>query len=107
MLSDVNMSESKDNAARAPTAAPGLAVKAESGPNIQPKNDAAGAAPNQGGYLSKLFGNGLGNAPSVVNRAPAPLDDAHEYHPELAFSPTDVGIWEPHSGTQLYVLAHV
>ena len=79
--------------------------------------------------LGSGFGFGSGTGPSAMGRTPATVDEAHEYHPgdmeymplivaagdqfgvcvllqklpqlaELAFSPTDVGIWEPHSGQQ-------
>ena len=79
------MSESKDGtAARTPTAAPaGLALKADSAPNMQSGN-AVGAASNRG-YLSKLLGSGFGigsgTAPSVTDRTAATVDEAHEYHP--------------------------
>ncbi|KAL3150908.1 hypothetical protein ABBQ32_000659 [Trebouxia sp. C0010 RCD-2024] len=91
------MSESTDTAARGPPAA-SVGLKTESGANVQTKNATLGVPRNQGGYLSKLFGLGSGKNPAVVDRSPAaPQDEAFEYHPELAFSPTDVGIWEPHS----------
>ncbi|DBB12446.1 TPA: hypothetical protein ACH3X3_005252 [Trebouxia sp. C0006] len=91
------MSDLKDSRASGQSAAAGgLSRKPESTPSASP---ALGPAPSQGGgYLSKLFGFGSGIGPSAVDRPNGAMDDAHDYHPELAFSPTDVGIWETHSG---------
>ncbi|KAL0053620.1 hypothetical protein WJX82_008425 [Trebouxia sp. C0006] len=90
------MSDLKDSRASGQSAAAGgLSRKPESTPSASP---ALGPAPSQGGgYLSKLFGFGSGIGPSAVDRPNGAMDDAHDYHPELAFSPTDVGIWETHS----------
>ena len=71
-----------ESAARGPTTAPGgLAAKSESAPGVQPTVSAPSPAPHQEGYLSKLFGLGSGTAPSVLDRAPAAIDETHEYHP--------------------------
>ncbi|KAL0033936.1 hypothetical protein WJX77_011599 [Trebouxia sp. C0004] len=89
------MSDLKDSTASGQSAAAGgLSRKPEGN---QSANPALSAAPNQGGYLSRLFGLGSATGPCATDRPNGAMDEAHEYHPELAFSPTDVGIWETHS----------
>lgn len=57
------------------------------------------------GFLSRLFAAGplmpqQQMSPAASAAQDHKLDDKHEdFHPELtgAFSPTDIGIWEPHT----------
>ena len=43
------------------------------------------AAPYQGGYLSKLFGLGAGTAAFATHAPSSAIDEAHEYHPGVAY----------------------
>ncbi|DBA91524.1 TPA: hypothetical protein ACH3X1_003146 [Trebouxia sp. C0004] len=74
------MSDLKDSTASGQSAAAGgLSRKPEGN---QSANPALSAAPNQGGYLSRLFGLGSATGPCATDRPNGAMDEAHEYHPD-------------------------
>ena len=75
------MSDSKSGVAPSSTVSDGHGAKPGSNSTLH-ASPALAAAPQQGGYLSKLFGLGPGPVPATtIGRAPAAIDEAHEYHP--------------------------